>query len=269
MAKFEFRENQLTHEWVVLAPYRAKRPDVGKGVEPECPFCVGAEAKTPKEVFRIGGGKPNKPGWQIRVVPNKFPFAPIHEVIVHNPKHESNFFSYPLGVASRIVRVYKMRYNEHKHKGQVFIFHNHGVGAAESLPHDHTQLTVIPKEVILDVPRMGTPENIFYKSKHLSLFCPNTSQWPYETWFAPNVRGKQFGDIKEEEVKDLAKNLSRTLNKLRKVLKTEFSFNFYIYHGGDWYLRLIPRLKNPGGFELGTGMFINTVDPEKAARQLK
>ena len=90
-----------------------------------------------------------------------------------------------------------------------------------------------------------------------------------ETWFATKVRGKQFGDSNEEEIKDLAKNLSRTLNKLKKILKTEFSFNFYIYHGGDWYLRLIPRVKNPGGFELGTGIFINTVDPEKAARQIK
>ena len=269
MGKFEFRENNLTHEWVIIAPSRAKRPDVAKGVEPPCPFCHGAEDQTPKEVFRLGRGKPNKPGWQVRVVPNKFPFAPTHEIIIHNPIHHENFFTYSTQHIAKITRVYKARYIEHKSKGQVYIFHNHGLGAAESLPHSHTQLIVVPKEVILDVPRMGVPDNVFYKSRHFSLFCPSTSEWPYEVWFAPHDRGKQFGDIKELEIKDLAKNISRVLRKLQKILPKDFPFNFYIYHGGDWHLRLIPRVKVPGGFELGTGIFVNTVPPEAAARQLK
>lgn len=269
MKKFEFRENQLTHQWVIIAPERAIRPDVAKGVEPPCPFCHGAENKTPKEVFRVGGGKPNKPGWRIRVVPNKYPFAGIHEIIIHSPVHDEKFSTYSQEHAAKIIRVYRSRYIEHKNKGQVYIFHNHGVDAAESLPHDHTQLAVVPKEVILDIPRMGTPENAFHKSKHFSLFCPSTSQWPYEVWFAPNERGKQFGDIKEEEVKDLAKNLQKVLRRLQKVLSSDFPFNFYIYHGGDWYLRLIPRVKTPGAFEIGTGIFVNTVDPLRASRALK
>ena len=269
MAKFEFRENNLTNQWVIISPSRAKRPDVKEGVEPECPFCLGAEGKTPNEVYRVGGGKPNKMGWQIRVVPNKFPFAPIHEIIIHSPIHDASLITYPVGHTARIFRVYKTRYEAHRGAGQVYIFHNHGVGAAESLPHDHTQLTVVPKEVVLGVPRMGVPENIFLKSKHFSAFCPDTSQWPYEVWFAPHERGKKYGDIKEEEIKDLAKIFPRILRKMQKVIREDFPFNFYIYQGGDWYLRIIPRIKEPGGFELGTGIFINTVDPAKAARQLR
>ncbi|MEX0617136.1 MAG: hypothetical protein WD231_05045 [Candidatus Woykebacteria bacterium] len=269
MAKFEFRENQLTHDWVILAPQRAKRPDVAKGTEPTCPFCYGAESKTPKEVFRVGSGKPNKPGWIVRVVPNKFAFAPIHEIIIHSPIHHDDFFSYSPEHTARIIRVYKARFLEHSDKGQVYIFHNHGQGAAESLPHSHTQLTVVSNEVILDVPRMGTPENVFGRTKYFSLFCPSSSQWPYEVWVAPVERGRQFGDIREEEIKDLSKNLLKVLRKLQKNLGADFSFNFYIYHGGDWYLRLIPRVKVPGGFELGTGIFVNTVDPAFAAKRLK
>ena len=269
MGKFEFREDKLAHKWVVIAPQRAKRPDVAKGGEPECPFCYGAEGKTPKEVFRIGRGKANQPGWYIRVVPNKYPFAPIHEIIIHSPIHHDSFFTYSTEYIARIIRVYKARYDEHKGKGQIYIFHNHGLEAAESLPHSHTQLAVVPKEVILDVPRMGTPENVFHKSKHFSLFCPDASQWPYEVWFAPHDRGKGFGDIREDALKDLARNISRVLKRLQKVISEEFSFNFYIYQAGDWYLRLIPRIKTPGGFELGTGIFVNTIDPEKASRRLK
>jgi UDPglucose--hexose-1-phosphate uridylyltransferase len=32
-----------------------------------------------------------------------------------------------------------------------------------------------------------------------------------------------------------------------------------------WYIRILPRLATPAGFELGSGMSINTVMPEDAA----
>jgi UDPglucose--hexose-1-phosphate uridylyltransferase len=64
-------------------------------------------------------------------------------------------------------------------------------------------------------------------------------------------------------------NISKVLKRLQKVVSEEFPFNFYLYQAGDWYLRLIPRIKTPGGFELGTRIFVNTIDPEKASRQLK
>jgi len=35
-----------------------------------------------------------------------------------------------------------------------------------------------------------------------------------------------------------------------------------------WYLSIIPRLTRVAGFELGSGMFINTVLPEAAAEIL-
>ena len=36
-----------------------------------------------------------------------------------------------------------------------------------------------------------------------------------------------------------------------------------------WYLSVIPRLTRVAGFELGSGMFINTVLPEAAAEFLR
>jgi UDPglucose--hexose-1-phosphate uridylyltransferase len=43
----------------------------------------------------------------------------------------------------------------------------------------------------------------------------------------------------------------------------EFPFNFYIYPGIDWYIRIIPRLKLLGGLEVGTSLFVNTQDPKE------
>ena len=46
-------------------------------------------------------------------------------------------------------------------------------------------------------------------------------------------------------------------------------FNFYIYPQQDWYLRLIPRLKTLGGLEIGTGIFVNTQDPNETISFIK
>jgi UDPglucose--hexose-1-phosphate uridylyltransferase len=36
-----------------------------------------------------------------------------------------------------------------------------------------------------------------------------------------------------------------------------------------WHMRILPRLSTPAGFELGSGMSINTVLPEEAAAFLR
>ena len=52
----ELRQNPVTKKWVIIAAKRAKRPDVARGTEPVCPFCVGHEDMTPPELYRIGKG---------------------------------------------------------------------------------------------------------------------------------------------------------------------------------------------------------------------
>jgi len=265
---FRFLKNTLYGKWVVLAPKRARRPDVAAGTEPLCPFCEGQESKTPKEVYRLGRGRKNAPGWQIRVVPNKYRFAPIHELIIHSPAHDDSFFTYKASYIAKIFRVYKERYLRWQRKGQVFIFYNHGTSGGESLPHSHTQLAVVPKQIRLDTPRAVSPENIAHEGHYFTIFIPQTSGWPYEVWFLPKERGRYFGETRPEEIKDLAKVFSRVLKKLQRVLGADFPFNFYIYPGGDWYLRLIPRVKTPGGFEIGTGILVNTTDPKQATKKI-
>ncbi len=77
----DLRKDPITGRWVIISTERAKRPGdfnhqkvqiSGKGF---CPFDYGNEAKTPHEVlaYRRDGSQPNEPGWDIRVVPNKFP----------------------------------------------------------------------------------------------------------------------------------------------------------------------------------------------------
>lgn len=266
MSDFQFLQNPITKKWVILAPRRAKRPDVVRGVEPVCPFCVGKEANEP-EMYRVGGVYPDS-NWQVRVIPNKFPFAPIHELIIHSQDHHKSFGELEASQVELILKAYRDRFNTHKDKGQVYIFHNHAKGGGESLPHPHTQLVVIPQEVEMDIPPMNPDcltgqEHPIVETDHFIITCPLTSQWPDEVWIAPKMHGRAFGEITDEEITDFADALNRVIHILDLRHGQEFPFNFYIYPGGNWYLRLVPREKNLGGFEVGTNVYVNTQDPRE------
>jgi UDPglucose--hexose-1-phosphate uridylyltransferase len=270
---FQFLQNPLSKKWVILAPRRAFRPDIAKGIEPVCPFCPGSKTDD-KVVYEV---KDDKGNWKIKVVNNKFPFAPIHEVIIHSPDHERSFDRLPKSQVELILKTYRQRYLTHEGKGQVYIFHNHGKNGGESLPHPHTQLAVVPQEVVLDIPRLATPsemkvaakDQVFKETNHFIIFCPKTSQWPDEVWIAPKERGNNFGSIKDNQITDLAFVLARLIQIFDLRHGLEFPYNFYIYPGGDWYLRIIPRVKTLGGFEVGTGIIVNTQDPQETIEFIK
>jgi len=111
----ELRKDPITGRWVIISTDRGKRPtdflreSVLVTGPKNCPFCPGAESKTPPEILVYGrnGGGANTSGWNIRVVPNRFPALGIegdldregeglfdkmngvgaHEVIVESPDH--------------------------------------------------------------------------------------------------------------------------------------------------------------------------------------
>lgn len=266
---FKFIENKSFKKWIVSAPRRANRPDIANGTEPVCPFCIGAE-NNEKETYRIGG-KNNDTNWLVRVVPNKFPFAQIHEIVIHSPDHHKNFDELPLTQSELILKAYRQRFNEHKDKGQVYIFHNHGEAAGESLPHPHSQLVVIPDFVKLDISpiNFSKEKEEFYETEHFTVFSPLSSEWPDEVWIMPKLKDKFYGEITDEEIKGLAKTLYRIIQILDLRHGNEFPFNFYIAPSKGWYLRIVPRIKSLGGFEIGTNVSVNTQDPKETSAFIK
>jgi UDPglucose--hexose-1-phosphate uridylyltransferase len=267
--EFKFIENKSSNVCVISAVRRAKRPNIAKGVEPVCPFCPGSGEKEP-EVYRIGG-RGNDSNWKVRVVNNKFPFAPIHEVVIHSPDHEKSFAEFPIFQTELVLQTYLDRYNEHRDKGWVYIFHNHGIGGGESLPHPHSQIAVIPEEVAMNIQHLEGPseKEEVQETEKFTIFCPLYSQWPEEIWMYPKERGGTFGETTKEELHDLAKILHRLVQIMDLRHNNEFPYNFYIYPGYDWYLRIVPRFKTLGGFEIGTGIFINTQDPRETIKFIK
>ncbi len=279
MAKFV--PDVKTQRWIVIAPARVDRPAEFKEKITSCPFCEGNEGETPLELYRMGGeGLWNKSGWQVRVVPNKFPITDTHEVIIHSPDHLKDIEDFDLPQVVRILTVYRTRFLTHMENGQVIIFSNHGEHAGASLAHPHTQLVVIPKQRNLDALVKEPIMNIIEDNTFFVTYCPDFSQWPYEIWIAPKRENTMFSDVNDEEIQDLAAVLQRAIKKLSiryKKLEEQkkhsstspFAYNFYIHHGKNWFIRIIPRLVHRAGFELGTGLSVNVVDPTNAAKELK
>lgn len=286
MAKFV--PDIKTNRWVIIAPARIKRPHdntASRDIVGECVFCPGNEVENPLELFRVGGLDTDS-NWRIRVIANKYPITDFHEVIIHSPDHNADIDTMPLEQVKLILATYRQRYNYHteNHNGQVMIFNNHDIHAGASIKHPHSQLVVVPRQINLDIVPREPTQNIAAETGSFIAYCPDFSQWPYEIWLAPKVikpSPSTYGEITDEEINDLAQLLQKTLSFIHRKFSGDtplmkqpmekndetgdVPYNYYIYHGPDWYLRIIPRLIHRAGFELGTGLSVNIVDPTAAA----
>jgi UDPglucose--hexose-1-phosphate uridylyltransferase len=207
------------------------------------------------------------------------------------------------GEVEDIIKVYKTRYNTLKNMPgieAITIFRNHGAGAGTSLEHPHSQLIATPivppqvrnrvesathyfdtmgKCVYCDMleQELAEKKRIVAENPDFVSFMPYASAAPFSTWIFPRRHVPSFGDINDAEIKDLAAMLRLTLAKLYIGLNNP-DFNYTIRsipvkeEGRDyfhWYLTVVPRISQPAGFEVGTGIFINTAVPEESAEFLR
>ena len=143
--------------------------------------------------------------------------------------------------------------------------------------HPHSQLVVVPKQINLDSLSLEPVNNMVEETAALVTFCPDFSQWPYETWIAPKELVGKFSDIPSKLTAELAAALRKTLQCLRAVYDATpifhdavpFGYNYYLSHGSPWFIRIIPRFVHRAGFELGTGLNVNVIDPTDAAEGLR
>ena len=266
-----------SRRWVIIADSRENRPDEvndQNDIDETCPFCEGNEKMTPHEVYRVGKGVADEPGWEVRVIPNKYPITDFHEVIIHSPK-EDDLHHLPKDHIVKVFQTYRQRFNEYKDKGQVIIFCNQGEHAGASIEHPHSQLVLLPDQINLSTLEQEPLDNIVEENTFFNMYCPDFSQWPYEVWIAPKAEETFFGDITDEEIVGLVDIYVRLMSRLEELHKTksktgtDFSYNFYIYPKKKWYIRIIPRFVYRAGFELGTGLSVNVTDPMEAAEDLR
>lgn len=287
MAKFV--PDLSTNRWVILAEGRSKRPQeeqTPKTAVKFCFFCPGYEKIPGEELFRIGTGGAYETGWKVRVIKNKYPITDFHEVFIHSPSDTDDIDMLPVEQVKLILQTYKERFNANFDNGHVIIFNNVGEMAGASIRHPHSQLVVVPRQITLDTLSQEPVQNVLVDNNQFVVYCPEFSQWPFEIWIAPKIKDTYFGQITDLEIADLAPILQEALKRLITRLtvkepghfdpgvpmvhfKGAPAYNFYIHHDKNWYIRIIPRLVHRAGFELGTGLSVNTIDPADAVTILK
>lgn len=179
----EMRRDPVTGQTVIIATDRAMRPEsftssTGENIITEllpehvdnCPFCYGNESMTPPETAAWrNGGEADASGWEVRVVPNKYPvlnendaFTPpvqqgglfqgmqgygVHEVIIETPVHNRHPGDISVSHMRTVIESYHGRFIsllQNKLLHTVIIFRNYKKEAGASVEHPHTQLVALP-----------------------------------------------------------------------------------------------------------------------------
>lgn len=196
----ELRKDPILERWVIIAAERGRRPsDFEHASMPSsspaaCVFCEGNEQRTPPEVYAIRDGtEPNMPGWQVRVVPNKFPALAIegdvtrhgvglldwmsgvgaHEVVIENPRHDFNLPDAPAEEMLRILQTFAQRLQDLRRDQRfrhILIFRNHGAAAGASLSHSHSQIIALSITPQIVRHKLQAARN-YYRHKQRCIFC--------------------------------------------------------------------------------------------------
>jgi UDPglucose--hexose-1-phosphate uridylyltransferase len=175
MADRELRTCPFGGRRVLVAAGRTNRPGGGLSVPPleeidpaQDPFAEGAEERTPPELdaARAGGAAPDGPGWQVRVVPTRFPLvapdapAPApeaqpdlfgavaatgeHEVIIQSPRPVVSLSQLSAEEVEGVVRMWQQRLRAHADAPARHLILNERPRAGASQPHSHAQLLTFP-----------------------------------------------------------------------------------------------------------------------------
>ncbi|MFQ5683304.1 MAG: galactose-1-phosphate uridylyltransferase [Candidatus Binatia bacterium] len=226
-----------------------------------------------------------------------------HEVIVETPLHNRGTPLMDGSELERILRVFQTRYRalrEKPHIKHILIFKNHGEKAGTSLGHPHSQLVAMPvvpgmvqreyevaanhykatgRSLYADLVAAEIRENsrVILKTDGFLAFHPFASRVPFETWIVPRHPQTSFGEVTSAELAELGQVLRQILYGLYTALGNP-DFNYMIHSAFTddaskatyrWRVQILPRSSTIAGFELGTGIFLNTMLPEETALFMK
>ena len=118
---------------------------------------------------------------------------------------------------------------------------------------------------------------IVLETPRFVVFEPFASAAPFETWIMPRQRQPTFGDTTDADLDALAPVLRAVLGGL-SAAQGDPDYNAVLQSApvGDehreyfvWHWRIMPRVAIAAGFELGSGMPVNSSRPEDSAAALR
>ena len=269
-----------------------------------CPFCAGGAAarseahKTPVLV----AGAPKVDG-DHGTLYRRLPGEGVHETIVESARHGRRWSDFTPEEARAAVDLYRERFRSAADNLKValtLLFKNEGLGAVGQIMHPTAQLvgsSVVPAHVRhrmdeaqkhyeqhnecvfcrMIEEELAQKKRVIAENEHFVAFVLFAALSPFHIWVLPRRHTPGFHEMTDAEAASLAQILRTVTRKIDGSLnKPDFSWVLQstpqdrgTTEAFHWYLSLVVRSGQAGGFELGSGMFLNGVVPEEAARFLQ
>jgi len=227
-----------------------------------------------------------------------------HHNVVVTRDHNRNFANLSRLEANMVFLAFRDRYLTLLNDpclAYILIFHNWGPTAGASVYHPHYQLIAVPvvppdvqhsltgslnyfkkygRCVHCEMIRTEKKERkrIIFENDGAVVFAPFVSREPFELRIFPKKHSSYFENSSDAELEDIVSALQFSLKRIESKLGGA-DYNFFIhtapvkdrekYHHYHWHLEIVPKTNISAGFELGTGIEINVMDPDFAAKVLR
>ena len=234
---------------------------------------------------------------------NKFCYfsSGIHDVIIESQFHNDTYFNISKDHFYEIYSVIHKRYVEliqDKNTSYVSLFKNYKMLGGASMQHSHSQILCVDDIPIklnneiecakkyyeknnscpfCDMIKYEIKENkrVIYENEKFIAIEPYAAAYKYETHIYPKVHISSFED--ETDILLLSQILYKVYNMLYNTIG-DFPFNMYLnsllknkkeckesYH---YSFRIIPKISGSAGFEMSSGIRVNSVYPELATEKI-
>jgi UDPglucose--hexose-1-phosphate uridylyltransferase len=223
------------------------------------------------------------------------PAEGAHEVIVNAPEPVTSLHQLEPEQVETAMGVWRERIRAHADAPYRHLIVNEGRDAGASLPHTHAQLYALPfvpaavarererftayalrtqgRNLLADLlqEEVRLRERIVAIDEEAVALCPFASRVPFEVQIVPRRPRSLF----EDDGPLGARLLHDVLGRLERVLGAVPALNLWVRTapaGSEyfcWWIDVLPRLTKLAGLEMGTGLNLNVMPPERAAEQLR
>jgi UDPglucose--hexose-1-phosphate uridylyltransferase len=221
----------------------------------------------------------------------------VHEVLVLSPDHKASWADLDDKQAGLAMAAIRDRMEDHARRSTVRYTQaivNAGREAGASLEHPHGQLLgipFVPGEIAEEEAgfrrfegscllctvaeaEVQAGHRVVLEDDRVVVVCPFWSGAPYEMLVIPRTHEIHLENTMPQDVVAVGRAVRDALRLLR-AHAGDAAYNLVFHtaphhHEGPfhWHVHIVPRLTSLAGFEQGTGVMINIVAPELAARHL-
>jgi UDPglucose--hexose-1-phosphate uridylyltransferase len=244
------------------------------------------------------GGEASDPMGEGRGEPDLFAARPArgaHEVIVNAPQPVTSLAALEPGQVETAMGVWRERMRAHDGAPYVHVIVNEGREAGASLPHTHAQLYALPfvpaavarererftaysertdgRNLLEDLAQeeVRRRDRVVGIDDEAVAICPFASRVPFQLQIIPRRPQARF----EDDGPLAARLLHNVLLRLRAELGAMPPLNLWLRtapSGAEffcWRIDVLPKLTQLAGLEIGTGVHLNVLPPERAAELLR